>query len=129
MSDSHIAKAEIFIVLCSILPVRNKIGYESPTGRESITSALRITSAAISCSNFGVVIPKLLWWFLQTFVVIFTKFSSDFCKILPHCSQLFAMTFINFFRVLQKFLSLQRCSQTFAVTFINFCRVVHKLLR
>ena len=103
-----IAKDEIykFIVLCSIPPIRNKIGDESPTVKVSITSAVRITSTTISCSNFGVVIHKLLWWSLQTFVAIFRNFSSDSYKLLPHCLQTFAMTFINFCRVVHKLLLL-----------------------
>ena len=128
-----IAKAEIFIVLCSIPAVRNKSGDESPTIKVSITSAVRITSTAISCSNFGLVIHKLLWWSLQTLFAIFTNFSSDFYKILPRCSQTFAMTFINFCVWFTNFCRrfyklLQRCSQTFSVTLTNFCLVVHKLL-
>ena len=87
---------------------------------EVITSAMRITSVAISCTNFGVVIHILLWWFLQTFAALFTNFCRDLRKLLPRCSQNFAVTSIIFCRV--------RCSQTFAVTFINFCRVIHKLL-
>ena len=128
-----IAKDEIFIVLCSIPPIRNKSGDESPTIKVSTTSAVRITSTAISCSNFGLVIHKILWWSLQTFVEIFTDFSSHFYKILPCCSQTFAMTFINFCAWFTNFCRrfyklLQRCSQTFSVTFISFCCVVHKFL-
>ena len=121
-----IAKAEIFIVLCSIPHVRNKVGYESQTSKEGISSAVRITSAAISCSNFGVVIHKLLWWFLQTFVAIFTNFFRDFYKIFPRCSQIFALTFINFCSVVHKLL--RWLLQTFAALFTNFCRDFHKLL-
>ena len=115
-----IAKTEILIVPGSIPPVRNKTGYEIQAGREGITSA------AISCSKFGVVLHKLLGWFLQTSVAIFTNFSRDFYKILPRCSQTFASLFTNFCRDFHKLLP--HCSQTFAVAFTNFCRVVHKLL-
>ena len=125
-----IAKDEIykFIVLCSIPPIRNKIGDESPTVKVSITSAVRITSTAISCSNFGVVIHKLLWWSLQTFVAIFTNFSSDSYKLLPRCLQTVVLTFINFCRVVHKLLpwilqTLPCCSQTLAFILL----VVHKL--
>ena len=90
--------------------LRNKIGDESPTVKVSITSAVRITSTTISCSNFGVVIHKLLWWSLQTFVAIFTNFSSDSYKLLPHCLQTFAFILLAVHKLFEAMFT-----ETFAV--------------
>ena len=124
------------------------------TGKEGITSAVRITSAVITCNNFGVVVHKLLLWLSQTFAALFTNFCPDIRKLLPRCSQIFAVALINLCRIVHKLLPwfyklllrcsnfcrgfyklLPRCSQTFAVLFtnfcsdfLNFCRIVKKIL-